>query len=183
MKIIGENFNKIYFGDSFISIKIIFDVSFIKKYPLREYFSNGLYQILKYNMVAKYMNMKTQDIEKTETWKKYSKKKNITQTTLNTYLFSLLQFCKANNKNLDSMVHEILEMQMPYIDDEGRIHEYNPEYSLLDDYLNQTVTYLKSKGNSNHSTYSHLVRIRAVLASLNIKLPAKVEMEKDVKDW
>ena len=41
------------------------------------------------------------------------KKKNITQKTLDTYVFSLLQFCKANNKPLDKMVEEVLEEEAP----------------------------------------------------------------------
>ena len=69
------------------------------------------------------------------------------------------------------------------IDEQGRIHEYNPEYGNIDTYLNNTVTYLQTKGNSNHSIHSHMVRIRTVLTSLGVKLPAKVELEKDRKDW
>lgn len=129
------------------------------------------------------MNMKKQDILESKTYQKYVKKKNITQATLNTYVFALLQFCKANNKQLDQMVAEILEEQLPYIDEQGRIHEYNPEYSKVDDYINNTVDYLKEKGNSNNSIHSHLIRIRAVLNSLNIKLPKQIELEKDNEEW
>ena len=96
------------------------------------------------------MTMKKQNIIESKAYQKYVKKKNITQKTLDTYIFSLLQFCNANNKPLDVMIQESLEEQLPYIDKEGRIHEYNPEYSLIDNYLNNTVTYLKKKGNSNH---------------------------------
>ena len=98
-----------------------------------------------------YMIMKKENIIESETWNKYAKKKSITETTLNTYIFSLLQFCKANNKELDIMVNEILEEQLPYIDEQGRIHEYNPEYSKVDTYINNTVDYLRKKGNSNNS--------------------------------
>ena len=127
--------------------------------------------------------MKKQDILKSKAYQKYVKKKNITQKTLNTYVFSLLQFCKANNKELDHIIKEVLEEQYPYIDEQGRIHEYNPEYSLIDNYINNTVDYLKMKGNKNNSIYAHLVRIRAVLTALNIKLPNQVELEKDDEDW
>ena len=129
------------------------------------------------------MNMKKQDILKSKAYQKYVKKKNITQKTLNTYVFSLLQFCNANNKELDHIIKEVLEEQYPYIDEQGRIHEYNPEYSLIDNYLNNTVDYLRMKGNKNNSIYAHLVRIRAVLTALNIKLPNQVELEKDDADW
>ena len=129
------------------------------------------------------MIMKKENIIESKAYQKYVKKKNITQKTLDTYIFSLLQFCKANNKELDVMIEEMLEEQLPYIDENGRIHEYNPEYGNIDTYLNNTVTYLQSKGNSNHSIHSHMVRIRAVLTSLGVKLPAKVELEKDKKDW
>ena len=127
--------------------------------------------------------MKKQDILKSKAYQKYVKKKNITQKTLNTYVFSLLQFCNANNKELDHIIKEVLEEQYPYIDEQGRIHEYNPEYSLIDNYLNNTVDYLRMKGNKNNSIYAHLVRIRAVLTALNIKLPNQVELEKDDADW
>ena len=127
--------------------------------------------------------MKTQDIINSEAYKKYAKKKNITQKTLDTYIFSLLQFCKANQKELDQIIQEVMDEQYPYIDEQGRIHEYNPEYSLIDNYLNNTVDYLKMKGNKNNSIYAHLVRIRAVLTSLNIKLPKQIELEKDDEDW
>ena len=129
------------------------------------------------------MTMKKQNITESETYRKYVKKKNITQNTLDTYVFALLQFCKANNKELDIMIKEVLEEQLPYIDEKGRIHEYNPEYSLIDKYINNTVDYLKEKGNSNNSIHSHLVRIRAVLNALNIKLPKQIELEKDNDDW
>ena len=129
------------------------------------------------------MTMKKQNIIKSKAYQKYVKKKNITQKTLDTYIFSLLQFCKANNKELDHIIKEVLEEQYPYIDEQGRIHEYNPEYSLIDNYINNTVDYLKMKGNKNNSIYAHLVRIRAVLTALNIKLPNQVELEKDDEDW
>ena len=131
----------------------------------------------------KNMNMEKQDILKSKTYQKYVKKKNITQATLNTYVFALLQLCKANNKELDHMVKEILEEQLPYIDEHGRIHEYNPEFSKIDDYLNNTADYLREKGNSNNSIQSILIRIRAVMNSLNIKLPKPIELENDEKDW
>ena len=129
------------------------------------------------------MTMKKQNIIKSKAYQKYVKKKNITQKTLDTYIFSLLQFCKANNKELDHIIKEVLEEQYPYIDEQGRIHEYNPEYSLIENYINNTVDYLKMKGNKNNSIYAHLVRIRAVLTALNIKLPNQVELEKDDEDW
>lgn len=129
------------------------------------------------------MIMKKENIIESKAYQKYVKKKNITQKTLNTYIFSLLQFCKANTKPLDDIIEEVLEEQLPYIDEQGRIHEYNPEYGNIDTYLNNTVTYLQTKGNSNHSIHSHMVRIRTVLTSLGVKLPAKVELEKDRKDW
>ena len=127
--------------------------------------------------------MKKENIIESKTYQKYVKKKNITQKTLDTYIFSLLQFCKANQKELDVMIEEMLEEQLPYIDEDGRIHEYNPEYGSIDNYINNTVTYLQTKKNSNHSIHSHMVRIRAVLSTLGIKLPAKVELEKDMKNW
>ena len=127
--------------------------------------------------------MKKENIIESKSWQKYVKKKNITQKTLGNYVFSLLQFCKANNKPLDSMVKEMLEEQLPYIDEQGRIHEYNPEYGLIDNYLNNTITYLQTKGNSNHSVHSHMMGIRAVLTSLGVKLPAKVELERNPKEW
>ncbi|MDO5827253.1 MAG: tyrosine-type recombinase/integrase [Methanobrevibacter sp.] len=129
------------------------------------------------------MTMNQQNIINSKTYQKYVKKKNITQKTLDTYVFSLLQFCKANNKPLDRMVEEVLEEQLPYIDGQGRIHEYNPEYGLIDNYITNTVDYLKRKGNKNNSIYAHLVRIRAVLTTLNIKLPKQVELEKDDGEW
>lgn len=129
------------------------------------------------------MIMKKENIIESKSWQKYVKKKNITQKTLGNYVFSLLQFCKANNKTLDVMIEEMLEEQLPYIDEQGRIHEYNPEYGLIDTCLNNTITYLQTKGNSNHSIHSHMMGIRAVLTSLGVKLPAKVELEKDVKNW
>ena len=129
------------------------------------------------------MIMKKENIIESKSWQKYVKKKNITQKTLGNYVFSLLQFCKANNKPLDSMVKEMLEEQLPYIDEQGRIHEYNPEYGLIDNYLNNTITYLQTKGNSNHSVHSHMMGIRAVLTSLGVKLPAKVELERNPKEW
>lgn len=129
------------------------------------------------------MIMKKENITQSKAYQKYVKKKNITRKTLDTYIFSLLQFCKANKKELDEMIEEILEEQLPYIDEQGRIHEYNPDYGLIDTYINNTVTYLQTKGNSNHSIHSHMVRIRTVLSSLGVKLPAKVELEKDMKEW
>ena len=129
------------------------------------------------------MTMKKQDITNSKTWQKYVKKKNITQTTLGNYTFSLLQFCKANNKPLDNIVEEVLEEQLPYIDEQGRIHEYNPEYSLIDNYINNTITYLQGKGNSEHSIHAHMMGIRSVLTSLGVKLPAKVELERNSKEW
>lgn len=127
--------------------------------------------------------MKREDILKDKSYQKYVKKKNITQTTLDTYVFSLVQFCNANNKTFDEIVQEVLDEQYPFIDEDGRIHEYNPEYGKIDNYLYNTAMYLKNKGNSNHSTYAHLARIRSVLSSLNIKLPNILELEKDTKDW
>ena len=129
------------------------------------------------------MNMIRQDILNDRSYQKYAKKKNITQKTLDTYIFSLLQFCNANQKKLDEIVHEVLEEQYPFIDEHGRIHEYNPEYGKIDNYLFNTVTFLREKGNSNHSIYAHLSRIRAVLNSLNIKLPKTIELENDIKEW
>lgn len=129
------------------------------------------------------MIMKKEKITESETYRKYAKKKNITQRTLDTYIYSLQQFCNANGKDLDNMVQEVLEEQYPYIDEQGRIHEYNPEYSKIDTYLNNTVNYLNEKGNSNNSIHAHLVRVRAVLAALNIKLPKQIELEKDTKEW
>lgn len=129
------------------------------------------------------MIMKREDILKDKSYQKYVKKKNITQTTLDTYVFSLVQFCNANNKTFDEIVQEVLDEQYPFIDEDGRIHEYNPEYGKIDNYLYNTAMYLKNKGNSNHSTYAHLARIRSVLSSLNIKLPNILELEKDTKDW
>lgn len=129
------------------------------------------------------MNMIRQDILNDRSYQKYAKKKNITQKTLDTYIFSLLQFCNANQKKLDEIVHEVLEEQYPFIDEHGRIHEYNPEYGKIDNYLFNTVTFLREKGNSNHSIYAHLSRIRAVLNSLNIKLPKTIELENDTKEW
>lgn len=129
------------------------------------------------------MIMKKENIIESKSWQKYVKKKNITQKTLGNYVFSLLQFCKANNKPLDSMIKEMLEEQLPYIDEQGRIHEYNPEYGLIDTYINNTVTYLQTKGNSNHSIHSHMMGIRSVLTSLGVKLPAKVELERNTKEW
>lgn len=129
------------------------------------------------------MIMKKENILESNTWQKYVKKKNITQKTLNTYSFSLIQFCNANNKELDLMIHNALEEQLPYIDEQGRIHEYNPEYSYIDNCLSNTVTYLKEKGNSNQSIHAHIMRIRAVLSSLGVKLPKRVELENDRKQW
>ena len=129
------------------------------------------------------MNMKKQDILKDRSYQKYVKKKNITQRTLDTYVFSLLQFCNANKRTFDEMINEVLEEQYPFIDEHGRIHEYNPEYSKIDNYLNNTAKYLKMKGNSNNSIHGHLIRIRAVLSGLNVKLPKPIELEKDNKDW
>ena len=129
------------------------------------------------------MNMIRQDILNDRSYQKYAKKKNITQKTLDTYIFSVLQFCNANNKKLDEIVYEVLEEQYPFIDEHGRIHEYNPEYGKIDNYLFNTVTFLREKGNSNHSIYAHLSRIRAVLSGLNVKLPKQIELENDIKDW
>ena len=129
------------------------------------------------------MTMKKQDIIESKSYQKYVKKKNITEKTLGNYTFSLLQFCKANNKPLDNIIKEVLEEQLPYIDEQGRIHEYNPEYGLIDSYINNTINYLKTKGNSDHSIHAHMMGIRAVLTSLGVKLPAKVELEKNSKDW
>lgn len=129
------------------------------------------------------MNMIRQDIMNDKSYQKYAKKKSITQTTLDTYIFSLVQFCNANNKKFDDIIQEVLEEQYPYIDEKGRIHEYNPEYGKIDNYLYNTATYLKQKGNSNHSTYAHLSRIRTVLSGLNVKLPKQIELENDSKEW
>jgi len=129
------------------------------------------------------MIMNKEKITESQTYKKYIRKKNITQRTLDTYIYSLQQFCNANQKELDPMIQEVLEEQYPYIDEQGRIHEYNPEYSKIDNYLNNTATYLKGKGNSNNSIQAHLIRIRAVLSSLNVKLPKPIELEKDNKEW
>ena len=148
-----------------------------------QYFSNGLFHRIKNKRWTINMYMKKENITQSEAYQKYVKKKNITQKTLDTYVFSLLQFCKANNKELDHIIKEVLEEQYPYIDEQGRIHEYNPEYSKVDTYINNTVDYLKMKGNSNNSIYAHLVRIRAVLTALNIKLPNQIELEKDDEDW
>ena len=58
--------------------------------------------------------MKKENIIESKAYQKYVKKKNITQKTLNTYIFSLLQFCKANTKPLDDIIEEVLEEQLPY---------------------------------------------------------------------
>ena len=129
------------------------------------------------------MYMKHQDILDDPSFRKYAKKKNISERTMGNYIFSLIQFCNANNKRLDDIVQEVIEEQYPFMDQDGRIHEYNPEFSRIDNYLYSTVVYLQNKGNSNHSVYAHITRIRAVLNALNIKLPKMVELEKDPKDW
>lgn len=129
------------------------------------------------------MLMKKSDIVDDPSFQKYVKKKNLTQSTLDNYIFSLQQFTNANQQRLDPMIKEILEEQYPFIDEDGRIHEYNPEYSKVDDYLLKTVEYLRSKGNSDHSIYAHLVRIRTVLSSLNVKLPKMIELDKTRKKW
>lgn len=127
--------------------------------------------------------MKKLDIFTDKTFQKYVKKKNISEKTLKSYVFSLMQFCNANEKSLNEMVNEVLDEQLPYIDKDGRIHEYNPEYSKIDTYLYNTLTYLKNKGNSNQSIHAHLLRIRTVLSELNVKLPKMMELENDTKEW
>lgn len=129
------------------------------------------------------MSMKKQDILEDPSYRKYVKKKNVTQKTLNGYVFSLLQLCNANSKAFDDIVQEALDDQYPFIDEAGRIHEYNVEYSKIDTYLNNTAEYLRSKGNSDHSIYAHLVRIRTVLSSLNVKLPKMLELDRHPKQW
>lgn len=130
------------------------------------------------------MNMKKQDLLTDPSWKKYVKKKNNTsEKTLGNYLFSLVQFCNANNKRFDEIIQQVLEEQYPYIDEYGRIHEYNPNYGTIDIFLYRTVDYLHEKGNKNNSILAHLNRIRTVLHALNIKLPDKIELENEKDDW
>lgn len=130
------------------------------------------------------MIMKKQNLLNDKSYQKYVKKKNITQKTLDSYMYAILNFCNANNKtSFNQMIEEIQEEQYPYIDKQGRIHEYNPNYGLIDNYIYNTVEYLRSKGNSNNSIQSIITRIRVVLTGLNIKLPDKIELLNDKKEW
>ena len=128
--------------------------------------------------------MKKEDLKNDKSWQKYVKKKNnTTRKTLDNYMFSIVQFCNANNKRFDEIIEQVIEEQYPYIDEQGRIHEYNPNYGTIDSYIYRTVEYLKEKGNNNNSILAHLNRIRSVLYGLNIKLPDKIELEKEDGEW
>lgn len=129
------------------------------------------------------MIMKKQDLLSDKSFQKYVQKKNISTRTLDSYMYALKEFCNANQKTLDEIITETLEEQYPYIDEYGRIIEYNPNYANIDNYLQETITYLKRKGNTNNSIQSIITRIRVVLSSLGVKLPDKTEMPNDTKEW
>ena len=129
------------------------------------------------------MTMKKQDLLTDKSFRKYVQKKNISQRTLDSYMYAIQYFCNANNKTLDEIITETLEEQYPYIDEQGRIIEYNPNYANIDNYLQETINYLRKRGNSNNSIQSVMTRIRVVLSGLDIKLPDKTEMPNDTRDW
>ena len=82
------------------------------------------------------MNMITiEDLQKEKYYRKYLQKKNITPETLKSYNIALVHFCNANNKRFDEIIDEVKEEQYPYIDEKGRIHEYDPNFGKIDDYI------------------------------------------------
>lgn len=130
------------------------------------------------------MNMITiEDLQKEKYYRKYLQKKNITPETLKSYNIALVHFCNANNKRFDEIIDEVKEEQYPYIDEKGRIHEYDPNFGKIDDYIYSVVTYLTERNNSNSSIEININRLRAVLNALSIKLPKKIEFPKDDDEW
>lgn len=129
------------------------------------------------------MIMKLKDLKRQKYYQRYLQKKNLSRKTLKSYNTALLHFCNANNKTFDEIITETIEEQYPYIDDKGRIHEYNPNHANIDTYLYNTVNYLRERDNSNTSISSTLSRIRAVLSTLDIKLPKNIELEDDTREW
>ena len=124
-----------------------------------------------------------EDLQKERYYRKYVQKKNITPETLRSYNIALCHFCNANAKRFDELIDEVKEEQYPYIDDNGRIHEYDPNFGKIDDYIYSMVPYLTERGNNNNSIEININRLRAVLNALSIKLPKKIEFPKEDDDW
>lgn len=114
--------------------------------------------------------MDKNDIFNDKEFIKATRNKKLAQDTINSYANSILLFCRAVGKPYHEIVEEIKPLQDDVIIG-NRIKRYDPNDSLISDYIDEFISVMVNNNNKSRSINSRLTHIRIILKSSNIILP------------
>lgn len=114
--------------------------------------------------------MKKEDILTDKEFIKATRNRKFAQDTINAYANCVLAFCKAIGKPYQEIVNEIKPLQDDVIIG-NRIKRYDPNDSLINDYLEEFIDVMVSKNNKPRTINGRLTHVRTILKNSNIILP------------
>lgn len=88
-----------------------------------------------------------------------------------TYHTVIKEFCRCNNKTYYDIVREVKELQRDKIVNGTEIIPYNPNDSVIMDYIQNYQHYLTQRGNKKSSITTKIKTLLIVLRKSNIKTP------------
>ena len=103
-------------------------------------------------------------------FQKISLCKEWSEATEESYILTVMDFCNAIGKSYTEIVNELKETQFDRIED-NRIIRYDPEHSLVKEYINKYLLYMKNRGNKNSTINSKMMKLRTLLKESGIILP------------
>ena len=105
--------------------------------------------------------------------------KELSPYSVTTYHSTIKQFCNCIGKTYYDIVHEIKELQNDKIID-NKIIRYNPNDSLINDYIRKYMVYLTNRGNKKSTINLKTKHILQLLRKSNIETP-KINFKSEAK--
>lgn len=114
--------------------------------------------------------MKTYNVKEDTEVIKIINQTELSPYSIQTYYYVLKQFCEAVGKPYNNIVKEIKELQRDKIVG-NEIIRYNPNDSLINNYIHQYTHYLMKKGNKKSTINLKLKQLLVLLKKSNIETP------------
>lgn len=120
---------------------------------------------------------KTYDVSKDLEVNKIIDTNELSSYSVVTYYSLIKQFTQSIGKSYADIVHEVKELQRDKIVG-NEIIRYNPNDSLINDYIHQYISYLKGRNNKRSTINLKVRQMLVILKKSNIEVP-KIAVKKE----
>lgn len=117
-------------------------------------------------------NSKQYNVSQDKEFIKIINKNKLSVYTIATYQSTIKQFCDCIEKTYSDFVEEIKNTEGDDIDFENKkVYRYNPNNSLINDYVNQYMDFLKQKNNKQSTINNKIKQLLGLFKKSTLEVP------------